>query len=186
MKPDVKCSLKLWNREFWLSADLGLEQLDVLPDSGVSVAIEQSLTSEASDSSQTLAGDNADPTIAEAVQSSAVELVVVDSSLPDYQSLIDQLTSGNSSQSNYEIHLLDPASDGISQISQLLEDRSAISAVHILSHGASGQLNLGNTLLTPDDLQQYNDQLDSWGEALTERRGYPALRLQRGWRGDRS
>ncbi|MYM39404.1 Ig-like domain-containing protein [Duganella qianjiadongensis] len=54
-----------------------------------------------------------------------------------------------------EVHLLDPAADGIRQIAALLAQQRNITALHLLSHGAAGQLSLGSVSLTIAKLDLY-------------------------------
>ena len=65
------------------------------------------------------------------------ELVFIDTSVGDYQTLIEGIDT------NAEIILLDSTKDGIEQIAEVLEGRSDIDAIHIVSHGNEGELQLG-------------------------------------------
>ncbi len=47
----------------------------------------------------------------------------------------------------YEIHLIDAGSDGVRQIAEVLEGRSGIQAIHLISHGDDGRLYLGDSTL---------------------------------------
>src|SRR5205085_5620273 len=58
--------------------------------------------------------------------------------------------------------------DGIAQISAALDGRSDISALHILSHGADGELRLGNALLDVSALSARSAEIAAWGNALNE------------------
>ena len=64
--------------------------------------------------------------------------------------------------------LLDPTRDGVTQISEALQGRSGIDAIHILSHGGKGVVELGATLLSETNIDQYADLLAGWGTALSE------------------
>ena len=71
--------------------------------------------------------------------------------------------------SAFEIRLLDPNSDGVQQITDLLAAANGkYDAIHVISHGDEGQINLGNTQLTTDSISGYADQLASWSSALTD------------------
>jgi len=67
-----------------------------------------------------------------------------------------------------EVFVLDSAQNGVVQITDILADYKDISAVHIISHGASGQVSLGLDLLDSASLPIYADDLAVWGNALTE------------------
>lgn len=92
----------------------------------------------------------------------AKELFVIDGALPDVQSLIDSIGAEK------WIFVLDPARDGVNQLVDFLGSESGLSAIHILSHGSAGRLNLGTTVLEQSSLPNYLDTLQTIGKALTE------------------
>jgi len=57
--------------------------------------------------------------------------------------------------------------DGVQQITEVLARQTGIDAVHILSHGSSGSLQLGNMHLDGGNLNAYSGQLAQWGTSLT-------------------
>ena len=90
------------------------------------------------------------------------EIVFIDGGVDDVQTLIDGISADK------EVVLLDPSRNGVEQISEALAGRSDIDAIHILSHGDSGQVTLGDQVLSADNLDQFGDDLQVWGSALTE------------------
>jgi Ca2+-binding RTX toxin-like protein len=88
-------------------------------------------------------------------------LVVVDSTVADYQSLV------NSTPSEAAILILDPNQDGIEQITQVLAKAENIESLHILSHGSVGALQLGSANLNWQTLNRYASQLRAWAKALS-------------------
>jgi len=94
--------------------------------------------------------------------STSSAVIFVDSSISDYQSLID------SRNANIEVILLDSTRDGIAQITEYLAGQQDITSVHLVSHGADGVLQLGSTTLTAENLEHYAEQIQSWSGALTE------------------
>ena len=98
----------------------------------------------------------------DALISAAKELAFIDSSVEDAQTLIDGLADG------VDVIELDADSDGVKTIAEELAQRSDIEAIHILSHGSSGEVSLGEAQLDADSLTQYSDELITWGNALTE------------------
>ena len=56
----------------------------------------------------------------------------------------------------------------MAQIAAMLEGRSDIDALHIISHGSQGTLCLGATVLNSYNLASYAADLASIGSALTE------------------
>ncbi len=79
---------------------------------------------------------------------------------------IDSLVAGMPSDS--EVVILDGASDGLDQIAARLQGRSGLDAIHIISHGSSGSLTLGNGIIDTDALASHDGQLESIGKSLTE------------------
>ncbi len=64
--------------------------------------------------------------------------------------------------------MLDGDRDGIQEVSDILAGRSDLSAVHIITHGSDGQINLGNSWLNSATLEENSDAVAGWGSALTE------------------
>lgn len=69
-----------------------------------------------------------------------VEIIFVDSAVRDIQTYLVG--------KNAEVVILEAGRDGVDQIAQTLSGRTDISAIHIISHGQAGQLQLGTGLLT--------------------------------------
>jgi len=96
------------------------------------------------------------------------ELVFVDTDTPDYQLLVDDLLSNSNEERQIEVILLDNSSDGIAQITQTLSDYSELDAVHIISHGREGSIDLGGARLEFDTLLANRTAIQAWGGALSE------------------
>lgn len=91
------------------------------------------------------------------------EIIFIDSSVADAQTLIDGI--GRSA----EIVLLSADQDGVEQISAALRDHSDVSAVHILAHGDSGELVLGNSVLNVETLTtDYADEFTGLRNVLSD------------------
>lgn len=93
---------------------------------------------------------------------SRARLVFIDAAIDDYSNL------RRSVKPETEVLLLNPNQDGVTQISTVLAERTNIGSVHIVSHGSPGSLQLGNTKLSLDTLEQYRSQLQQWCKALSE------------------
>ena len=105
------------------------------------------------------------------------ELVFVDSRTPGQRELVDGLRS--SDEREIEVVVLDSDRDGVQQISEALAGRSGVDAVHILSHGEPGAVQLGSTTLDFDSLLANATKIRSVGRCA-RRAGRPAdLRLRR-------
>ena len=86
-----------------------------------------------------------------------LELIVIDSSVEGYQALHDDVLQ-NYPSNRVQIHVIDSSVDGVNEISRLLSEASAngqsFAAIHIVSHGETGAVQLGNTTLDNESLSQ--------------------------------
>ena len=97
-----------------------------------------------------------------------VELILIDAGVEDSDQLLAEVLE-NRSDSAFEIRMINADSDGVTQISAILSEADGkYDAIHIISHGDEGEVNLGNSALTADNLNRYTDQLAGWADALTE------------------
>ncbi|MEZ4246451.1 MAG: DUF4347 domain-containing protein, partial [Nitrospira sp.] len=94
---------------------------------------------------------------------STTVVVFVDPTVPNYQELLSGLDS------NIEVIMLDSGQDGVEQIAAALSGRTGIDAIHLISHGAEGQLNLGTGTLTQESMTgEYADELATIQQALSQ------------------
>ncbi|MGI9517995.1 MAG: DUF4347 domain-containing protein, partial [Pirellulaceae bacterium] len=105
-----------------------------------------------------------DPAPATALQP-ATELIFIDTGVDEYQSMIDDVQS-RFNDGSVQVILLD-GDDAISQITDALADHDNLQAVHIVSHGNQGQVNLGDVALSRDNLASYAGQIAMWSTALS-------------------
>ncbi|MDZ8064833.1 MAG: DUF4347 domain-containing protein [Nostoc sp. DedQUE08] len=91
----------------------------------------------------------------------ATHLVFIDSQVENYQSLVAGVLP------NTSVVVLDPDQNGIEQISQVLATHREINTLHIVSHGAPGQVYLGNSQLSYQTLNHYARQLMDWANVLS-------------------
>lgn len=96
------------------------------------------------------------------------ELVFVDTSAPEYDKLLFDLLEERDDGRIVEVVLLDGDRDGIEQITQELAGHEELDAVHIVSHGAGGQVKLGNAWLSIGNAEGYAGDLVRWGNSLTD------------------
>ncbi|QLE56024.1 DUF4347 domain-containing protein [Nostoc sp. TCL26-01] len=88
-------------------------------------------------------------------------ILFIDSTVPDYQSLINGVKAGT------QVVMLDPTKDGVAQISTALTGGS-FDAVHIVSHGTAGNLQLGTAQLNSQTIQTtYSQLLQQWSNSLS-------------------
>ena len=83
-------------------------------------------------------------------------VVFIDPSVSDYQTLQAGVAEG------VEAIALNPNQDGIKQITAVLRQHPEITTIHIVSHGAPGCLDLGNSQLNLDNISKYADLLQHW------------------------
>jgi hypothetical protein len=84
------------------------------------------------------------------------QLLFADPKVKDCEELIQNAAA------NTEVIILKSDRDGIEQITETLQQRNEIAAVHILSHGAAGCLQIGATELNLDNIETYRDRLEKW------------------------
>ena len=65
-----------------------------------------------------------------------------------------------------QVIILNPAQDDPRQIATALAGRSSLAAIHIISHGASGALQLGAASINAGNPADYQTQLTAIGAAL--------------------
>jgi len=114
------------------------------------------------------AQSNVDSEVAAEAEQQSQEIVFVDSAVNDYQQLVDDLRADTNGDRNFEVIMLERERDGIEQISTLLQGYDNVGAMHIISHGSDGSIQLGNTSLTADRLQQNSLSIALWANAFTE------------------
>ena len=73
--------------------------------------------------------------------SSRTELVFIESNVADIAALKAGIGDGR------EVYVLDATQDGLAQIASILAGRSGIDALHLMTHGSAGSLNLGTLTL---------------------------------------
>ncbi|HSX51193.1 MAG TPA: putative Ig domain-containing protein [Cellvibrio sp.] len=93
-------------------------------------------------------------------------LVFVDTRVDNYEVLVNDIQE-RVDASSVAIIYLDSGSDGLAQISEYLAGFTGISAIHVISHGVAGNLQLGNQVLNETNLAQFKGQLAGWQTGLT-------------------
>ncbi|MDH5573673.1 MAG: DUF4347 domain-containing protein, partial [Gammaproteobacteria bacterium] len=95
------------------------------------------------------------------------ELVIVDTSVADYQKLLDDINANTDGDRQLDVVTIDSSKSGLDQISNILSQYQNLDAVHIISHGTDGQIFLGNSPLIASTLFANSDQIASWGNAFS-------------------
>ncbi|SHE46364.1 autotransporter-associated beta strand repeat-containing protein [Marinomonas polaris DSM 16579] len=135
--------------------------IDVLTDSQLHDASQTDNSHQGSDTSFVVA-----PTEVRAVDPSLnngkKEVVFIESNVADYQSLIDGVNAG------VEVVLLDSTQDGLAQMAEWAKTHRDYDAIHVISHGAEGQVNLGGFSLDNITVKTRSADLAQLGAALNE------------------
>ncbi len=95
------------------------------------------------------------------------ELVIVDTGVGNYQTLIDDILKQTGNR-RIEVVVLDTNRDGVDQITEILGQHNNLDALHLISHGDSGMLQLGNGVLDSSALQTRAEELAAWKSAFGE------------------
>ncbi|MDP1863954.1 MAG: DUF4347 domain-containing protein [Thiobacillus sp.] len=94
------------------------------------------------------------------------ELVIIDSGVQDYETLLADILGQAGSDRHFSVVVLDANRDGIEQISEVLKQYGNLDAVHLISHGGPGSLQLGNSPLDAASLDSRAAEITAWGAAF--------------------
>ncbi|MGD9623742.1 MAG: DUF4347 domain-containing protein [Arcobacter sp.] len=86
------------------------------------------------------------------------EVAFVDVTVSDYQTLVDGVGEG------VEVYLVSSMDD----INSILKNEMNIDAIHILSHGNTGEISVGNDVLNQNTLSNFDEVLQSMKSSLNE------------------
>jgi trimeric autotransporter adhesin len=95
------------------------------------------------------------------------ELVVIDGGVEGASQLAMMWWTQATASCQIEVVVTDPARDGLAQITELLSTRADLSAVHLVSHGNAGLLQLGTTTVDASVLAARAGEVAGWRQALT-------------------
>lgn len=90
------------------------------------------------------------------------QIAFVLNNVADYQTLAAGIPEGT------PVYVLDANGNALEEMARILGSYSHLDAIHLLSHGNTGSLDLGEVTLTTDNLAQYSNLLAQIGAALTE------------------
>ena len=86
---------------------------------------------------------------AEAAQEQRREVVFIEGNVADVPTLVSAVQPGR------EVHVLDAARNGLAQMAEILRGRNGVDAIHLLSHGSPGALDLGALILKRNNLPDH-------------------------------
>ncbi len=90
----------------------------------------------------------------------ANQIVFIDRQLADYELLVAGVLP------DIQVFLLNADRDGVEQITQVLATQDSVDSVHIVSHGSSGKIQLGNKYLSAESIDKYSIDLQQWSQKL--------------------
>lgn len=90
------------------------------------------------------------------------EIAFIDSNVVNYQQLVDAVSPGT------EVVVLDGSRDGLQQIADYLDGRTGIDAIHILSHGDTGRIQLAGEWIDGAAVTANAGLMAVLGESLTD------------------
>ena len=96
------------------------------------------------------------------------ELVIIDARAPNFQQLHNDVIKAQQQGRDIHVVILDAHRDGIEQINEALASFNKLDAVHIVSHGDDGQLQLGATQLNQTTLRDRTSEISSWKQAFSD------------------
>ena len=149
---------------FDISERIALEPRIVFDGAAVATAIAADEAASVDDNNNE-ADDVSSATIpqpANSEQTPTTEIAFIDMRLPNAADLAAEMRDG------VLVVMIDPAQNGLDQISQTLNQHDNIDAVHILSHGDDNGFKIGSTLITADTINDQSDGFASWAPALSE------------------
>lgn len=94
------------------------------------------------------------------VSQSPSTVVFVDGAIADAAQLSAYMRPG------VEVIMLDPTQDGLTQVTEALADYRGLDSVQIFSHGAAGEVFLGNTVLNAASLEAAAPDVAQWADAF--------------------
>lgn len=89
-------------------------------------------------------------------------VVFIDSRATGYEALIASLGADT------EWYLLSTEEDGLEQMQRILTSYSKLDSIQLISHGSTGTLHFGSTVLDSSNLSSHESQLQAIGSSLTD------------------
>ncbi|MCX6074254.1 MAG: DUF4347 domain-containing protein [Campylobacterales bacterium] len=90
------------------------------------------------------------------------QIAFIIDNIADYQTLVAGIPAETI------VYVLDSRGDALAQMAAITADYSNLSAIHLISHGSDGVINLGGLSLNSDNLNTYADTLSKIGASLSD------------------
>jgi hypothetical protein len=88
------------------------------------------------------------------------EIVFIEDNVADYQTIAANAGAGR------QVVILDSSRDGLQQIADAVKGMSGIDALHVVTHGAEGQIGLGTLTLNAASAAEHKDLLAAIGSSM--------------------
>ncbi|MEJ7593995.1 MAG: DUF4347 domain-containing protein, partial [Planctomycetaceae bacterium] len=100
-----------------------------------------------------------------------LELVFLDSSISNLDQMMSDLRAAGATDGSrtLEFVVLDSQRDGIAQITSALLRSNGVDGLHIVSHGGTGQVQLGSTWLSMNNLDTYRTAISAWQYSMSDK-----------------
>lgn len=95
------------------------------------------------------------------------EVVFIDASVPELGALQRDFAAQQATGRDIEVIVIRSDEDGLARISEVLQAQQNVAAVHLISHGSDGQVQLGSTVLDAQTLLQRASDVAQWGSAFS-------------------
>ncbi|MES2354813.1 MAG: NosD domain-containing protein [Pseudomonadota bacterium] len=95
------------------------------------------------------------------------EIVFIDSAVAGYEKLAKEISANSSTSRAFEVVIIDKGLNGVAQISAALENQQNLDTIHIISHGDTGEIKIGNISLNNQNLLSNAVAISKWGSALS-------------------
>lgn len=139
----------------------------VLFDGAAAIAVDDHLAASHSQDNQLEVADTrsaaavATPATNLAPVTAPTTLLVIDSRVADYQSLLNDLPA------NTMVRVISADESGLAAIDSAINSSRNLESVQIISHGSSGRLTLGSDTLDSSTLNSHSTQIQNWAPHLT-------------------
>lgn len=94
------------------------------------------------------------------------EIIFIDASVPELAALQRDLAAQADAGRDIEVIVIRAQEDGLARITDTLAGRQDVAAVHLISHGDDGKVQLGQTVLDAQTLLQRASDIALWGSAF--------------------
>ncbi len=165
-RPALRPVVEALEPKLLYSADLGLGAFVPQADTGGTGTLEQVLP--AADTPDDSLARHASDITSDTRRRSGDEIVFIDAGVADADILIADIRQQAEAGRRIEAIVIAADEDGLALITQTLQTRQDLAAIHLIGHGESGAMRLGNTLLDGQSLMTRAEELAQWGAALTE------------------